>query len=153
MTKKGKKDLKTIGSYLKLRGLKPDLMLSSCARRAQETADILSEILESDCRTNYLQELYFTPTDVLKELLLMQDDEHDTIFVVGHNPQLTDTANLLIDEHIAKIPTSGVVAINFDIGSWSELETVKGTLEFFIYPKQFKYYVPNQIRAILNKGF
>ncbi len=83
----------------------------------------------------------------------MQDDEHDTIFVVGHNPQLTDTANLLIDEHIAKIPTSGVVAINFDIGSWSELETVKGTLEFFIYPKQFKYYVPNQIRAILNKGF
>jgi len=45
----------------------------------------------------------------------------------------------------------GVVAIEFDIERWSEIEHIKGKMDFFIYPKQFQYYVPNQIRAILSK--
>jgi phosphohistidine phosphatase len=113
---------------------------------------MLSEILEYKGRTNYLQELYYTPTDVMKEILLMQDDELDTIFVIGHNPQLTDMVNLLVDDHIAKIPTMGIVAITFDITQWSELSHTKGELDFFIYPKQFKYYVPKQIRAVLERA-
>jgi phosphohistidine phosphatase len=130
----------------------PGLILSSCASRAQETSDMLSEILGYTGRTNYLQELYYTPTDVMKEILLMLDDEIDTVFVIGHNPQLTDMVNLLVDDHIAKIPTMGVVAINFDITQWSDLSRIKGELDFFIYPKQFKYYVPKQIRAVLELG-
>jgi len=81
----------------------------------------------------------------------MQDDRFDTVFVIGHNPQITDMANMLIDEHISKIPTMGVVAINFETDSWNELMHTEGKLDFFIYPKQFQYYVPNQIRAILHK--
>jgi phosphohistidine phosphatase len=84
---------------------------------------------------------------------MMQDADHRTIFVVGHNPQLTDTANMFIDEHIAKIPTAGIIAINFDIQEWSELEDTVGEIDFFIYPKQFKYYVPKQIRAVLDTQY
>jgi len=151
LTKKGRKHIETIGSYLKLRGVLPDHILSSCAVRTQETADLLAKKLEYDGQTEYLQELYFTDTDTLKEILLMQDDTFDTVFVIGHNPQITDMANMLIDEHISKIPTMGVVAINFETDSWNELMHTEGKLDFFIYPKQFQYYVPNQIRAILHK--
>jgi len=151
LTKKGRKHIETIGSYLKLRGVLPDHILSSCAVRTQETADLLAKKLEYDGQTEYLQELYFTDTETLKEILLMQDDTFDTVFVIGHNPQITDMANMLIDEHISKIPTMGVVAINFETDSWNELMHTEGKLDFFIYPKQFQYYVPNQIRAILHK--
>jgi phosphohistidine phosphatase len=151
LTKKGRKHIETIGSYLKLRGVLPDHILSSCAVRTQETADLLAKKLEYDGQTEYLQELYFTDTETLKEILLMQDDTFDTVFVIGHNPQITDMANMLIDEHISKIPTMGVVAINFETDSWNELIHTEGKLDFFIYPKQFQYYVPNQIRAILHK--
>jgi len=151
LTKKGRKHIETIGSYLKLRGVLPDHILSSCAVRTQETADLLAKKLEYDGQTEYLQELYFTDTETLKEILLMQDDTFDTVFVMGHNPQITDMANMLIDEHISKIPTMGVVAINFETDSWNELMHTEGKLDFFIYPKQFQYYVPNQIRAILHK--
>ncbi len=129
----------------------PDRILSSCASRAQESADKIAKILSYEGRIEYLQELYYTPTEVMHEILLMQDDADDTIFVIGHNPQLTDMVNLLVDDHVAKIPTMGVVAINFDIEHWSELSYIRGELDFFIYPKQFKYYIPKQIRAILER--
>ena len=140
-----------IGSYLMLRGIRPDHMLASCAVRTQETTDRLAKKLSYEGQTDYLRELYFTDTDTLKELLTMQDDSHNTIFVIGHNPQITDMANMLLDEHISKIPTMGVVAIDFDVEHWSDIMNAKGRLDFFIYPKQFQYYVPKQIRAVLDR--
>lgn len=109
----------------------------------------MAEKIEFRGSKSYLQELYLTAPKVLKETLMMQGDEIDAILVVGHNPQISDLVNALIDEHILKIPTLGVVAIDFDIDAWSELEEAIGKIDFFVYPKQFKYYMPKQVRAIL----
>ncbi len=135
---------------MRLRGVQPDLILASCSQRTQDTATRLAEKLEFDGPMYYLQELYLTRTEILKETLLMQEKNFETIFVIGHNPQMTDFANLLTDEHISKIPAMGVVAINFDIDEWSELEKTRGEIDFFIHPKQFKYYMPKQIRSTLG---
>lgn len=136
---------------MQLRGVQPDLILSSCSLRTQETADGLGDKLEYEGSRLYLKELYLTNPDTLKETLIMQEKHLNNILVVGHNPQLTDMVSILSNEHISKIPTLGVVAIRFDIKEWSELKETKGKIDFFIYPKQFKYYVPNAIQATLNK--
>ena len=135
---------------MQLRSVKPDLILASCSLRTQETADKLADKLEFEGPKYYLQELYLAQIEKLKETLLVQEEHFNTIFVVGHNPQITDFANTLTDEHISKIPTLGVVAIDFDIDEWSELEEAQGKIDFFIYPKQFKYYMPKQIRGTLE---
>ena len=140
-----------MGSYLKLRGILPDLLIASCSLRTQETADGLADKLEYDGTRNYLQELYLTSPETLKETLMMQEDNTNSILVVSHNPQVTELANMLTEEHLSKIPTLGVVAIDFDIDAWSELEDAKGEIDFFIFPKQFKYYMPQQIRAVLHR--
>ena len=80
----------------------------------------------------------------------MEDNSFASILAIGHNPQLTNRANMLIDEHITKVPSLSIVAINFDIEEWSELEEAQGEIDFFITPKQFKYYMPKQIRATLE---
>jgi phosphohistidine phosphatase len=80
---------------------------------------------------------------------MAQESSCDTLFIVGHNPQLNELTNRLSREPILKIPSMGVVALTFDIKEWSELVNKKGTLKFFIYPKQFKYYMPRQIRTTL----
>ena len=152
LTKKGKRSIDTIGSYLKLRGIQPDIMLASCAKRTEETAVLLADKLEFNGKVNYMKELYFTEMETLRQIIMLQEKDVNTIFVIGHNPQVTDMANSLISEHISKIPTMGVVAIDFDIEQWSDIQNVKGNIDFFIYPKQFQYYIPNQIRAILNKN-
>ena len=135
---------------MKLRRIIPDLVIASCSLRTQETADTLADALEFEGPRYYLKELYLTKPETLKETLMMQEKHFDSILVVGHNPQVTELANMLTEEHISKIPTVGVVAINFDIKKWSQLEKTQGEIDFFIYPKQFKDYMPKQIRATLE---
>jgi len=150
ISSKGKKDINTIGSYLSLTGIKPQLILSSCALRAQQTADLLATKISYRGKKHYLKELYLTGSEDIKEIISIQDDNIDSMFIIGHNPQLHELANSLITEHISKFPSLGIIAIDFKIGSWNDIETKKGSIDFFIFPKQFKYYMPNQIRAKLN---
>ena len=82
-----------MGSYLALRGVLPDLILSSSSLRTQETADGLAEKLVFEGPKYYLQELYLTKPETLKETVMMQENYFQSIFLVGHNPQLTDLVN------------------------------------------------------------
>jgi phosphohistidine phosphatase len=132
-----------------LRGILPDLIISSCSIRTQETADGLADKLEFEGPKYYLQELYLTLPKTLKETLMMQENHFNTIFVVGHNPQVTEFAKMMTGGAVSKIPALGVVAINFDIEEWNKLGEAEGKVDFFIYPKQFKYYMPKQIRSAL----
>ncbi|WP_324171269.1 SixA phosphatase family protein [Sulfurimonas sp.] len=150
ITKKGLKHINTMGSYLTLRGVNPDVILSSCALRAQETSNILAEKINFSGPKYFLQELYLSPPELIKEIIIAQDDEHSEMFIVGHNPQLSELVFMLSGEHIAKMPSLAIVAIKFDIQEWSELEDKQGEIDFFISPKQFKYYMPKQIRVTLK---
>jgi phosphohistidine phosphatase len=147
--KKGFKDIDTIGSYLALQGIYPDVIFSSCALCAQESTLYLAERLSFTGPKYFLEELYYAPCEDIINIIMSEDDSVDVMFIIGHNPQLNELVNSFSQEHISKIPTMGVIALEFDIDSWSELEENRGNLNFFIYPKQFKYYIPNQIRTKL----
>lgn len=136
---------------MSLRNIEPDLMLSSSALRAQMTADQLAEKMEYQGRIHYMEELYMTRPETLLNIMTLQDNEYDKIFLIGHNPELTEFANLLIEEHFSKLPTLGILAINLDIDSWEDIGEDIGEIDFFIHPKQFKYYLPKQIRTTWDK--
>ncbi len=140
-----------MGSYLALQSLKPDLILSSLALHAQITADTLAKKIGYKGRIHYMDELYNSRPEKLLNVLTLQDDQYKTIFLIGHNPELTEFANFLIDENFEKFPTAGILAINLDIDAWSEISDKIGKVDFFLQPKQFKYYVPQQIRTHLGK--
>jgi phosphohistidine phosphatase len=141
-----------MGSYLALQAIKPDLILSSLALRAQITADTLAKKIEYEGRIHYMDELYNSRPEKLMNVLTLQDEQYKTIFLIGHNPELTEFANFLIDDNFAKFPTAGILAINLEIDSWSEISEKIGKVDFFLQPKQFQYYVPNQIRSSLGKS-
>ena len=152
LKKRGLRDLETMSSYLSLQGLKPDLMLSSLALRAQITAVELGKKIGYGGRIHYMEELYSSRPETLMNVLTLQDDSYGSIFLVGHNPELTEFANFLIDENFLKMPTLGVLALRLDIDSWADIAERCGEIEFFIQPKQFRYYVPKQIRTTLDYG-
>jgi len=151
LTKQGIQNLETMGAYLALRHIKPDLILSSAALRGQLTADGLAEKTGYTLPVQYMSELYFTEPEMHINVLSLQDDEYESIFLIGHNPALSELANMLQNENFTKFPTLGILAITLDIDSWEEIkEYHKGKIDFFIFPKQFKYYMPGQIRASLK---
>lgn len=136
---------------MSLQKLKPDLILSSLALRAQTTADQLGKKIGYEGKIHYMEELYNSRPETLMNILTLQDDGYDTIFLVGHNPELTEFANFLIEDNFAKLPTLGVLAINLNIDTWSDISEKSGEIDFFIQPKQFKYYMPKQIRTTLAR--
>lgn len=121
------------------------------ALRAQITADELGKKIGYSGKIHYMKELYNSNPETIINVLSLQDDSYDTIFLIGHNPELTELVNFLIEENFSKVPTLGVLAMNLEITSWSEITERCGKVDFFIYPKQFKYYMPKQIRTTLRK--
>jgi phosphohistidine phosphatase len=150
LTKRGYKDLKMVGSYLLLKGVRPHLIMSSAALRAQITTEFLVEKIEYRGKIRYMEELYLTKPETILNVISLEDDTKESIFLVGHNPSITELANSLQDENIEKFPTTGVLKIDFDIDSWQEIMKRKGKLDFFIFPKQFKYYIPREVRDVLS---
>ena len=151
LKKRGVKDIEMIGSYMALQGISPDVILCSCAMRAEQTALQLAKKLGFEGKTYFLQELYYASNEDALGIIMAQDKSLDSIFIIGHNPQLNELVNTLSSEYINKIPAMGVAALTFNINTWSEIETVKGELDFVIYPKQFEYYMPKQIRTTLPR--
>jgi phosphohistidine phosphatase len=140
-----------MASYLALQEIRPDLMLSSLALRAQITADKLAKKMQYKGKIHYMDGLYNSRTKILLNILSLQDDSHESIFLVGHNPELTEFSNFLIGKSFYKLPTLGVLALKLNIESWSEIDEECASIDFFIHPKQFKYFVPKQIRTTFMK--
>ncbi len=150
LSKRGLNDLETMGSYMSLQKIKPDLILSSCALRTQITADTLAEKTEYSDRIIYMDELYLTRPEMVLNVLSTQEDCYKSIFFIGHNPALTELVNRFINDKFTKFPTLGIFALKLDIDSWNKIDEVHNAeVDFFIFPKQFKYYMPKQIRDIL----
>lgn len=126
-------------------------MLSSPTLRAQLTADKIAKKVGYKARIHYMEELYRTTPEIILNILSLQDNNINKIFLVGHNPELTELGNMLTKDFLGKLPTMSVVAIELKIKSWEELGKKKGKIDFFIYPKQFEYYMPKQIRTIWDK--
>ena len=139
-----------MGSYLALRNIMPDLILSSASLRTQLTADGLAKEIKYTNKIEYMKELYLRKPEMILDVLSHQEDKCDSIFIVGHNPSFTELVNLLQKENFTKFPTLGIVAINLDIDSWEDVVNCDGKIDFFIFPKQFKYYMPKQIRSSLG---
>ncbi|MGW8168975.1 MAG: SixA phosphatase family protein [Sulfurovaceae bacterium] len=138
LSKRGSKDLKAMGSYLLKKKIKPDLILSSPALRAKLTAKKISKKIKYDKDIKYIDKLYMPDSETILDILSDQKDKNKKIFLVNHNPALTELANMLTDENIDNIPTLGIVAIKFDIKKWKDIKETKGKMDLFIYPKLLK---------------
>ena len=101
-----------MGKRLARRGLDPDLLLTSTALRARETADYLAAALDIErSRIRVERRIYLASPGELLKVIAALDDSLASVLLVGHNPGLTDLANMLLPSlDLDNLPTAGVVA-------------------------------------------
>lgn len=137
LNNRGKKDAPEMGRRLKMRGIFPDLMISSPAERAYKTCKKIAKMLDYPKGEIEIDEdVYHASEDGLLEVVRSCDDIWKSVMLFGHNPGFTDFANSLSNENIENIPTSGVFACKFDTDSWEEVDFGSGRMLFFDYPKK-----------------
>jgi phosphohistidine phosphatase len=134
---RGERNAPEMAARLAQRLPRPDLILTSPARRALETARIVAHALGPQAPP--LREeprIYEASTQALLDLLSRLDPGLSSVVLVGHNPGLTDLCNTLGDADIGNIPTAGVADLDLELGDWSEIHPGCGTLRTFDYPKK-----------------
>ncbi len=137
LSKRGERDAPLMGQRLEQRGERPALILTSDARRALRTAKIVAKRLRYRLESLRVErELYLASPEQLLAVIGRQDDSHSSLLVVAHNPGLTELANRLLPRlELDNLPTSGVLAIDFDALAWADVAHEPGTLAYYDYPK------------------
>lgn len=133
---RGQRDVPRMGAWLKEQGIKPDLILSSPAKRALATAQGLQGAMEfKDGLLQTDERLYLASPDEILEVISEVDNHVNHLFLVGHNPGHTDLANRLSEARIDNLPTGAIFAVSFPTQVWSRLKPRSGKFLFFQYPK------------------
>jgi phosphohistidine phosphatase len=133
LTEKGVEDAYKMGEHIAKHLPKPDLIISSPAERAAHTAEIIAEQIGYDeDEIEFVDEIYLCSTTEFLEVLLEQNVKTKHIFLVAHNPGLTNLANLLTNSNIDNMPTCSVAHLELDFHKWDDIEPETGrVLEFF----------------------
>jgi len=137
LNKRGKRDAPFMGEILNDKKVKPDLIISSPAKRAKKTAiAIANEISYPEKKIVFKEELYEATINTILKILQKLDERHNTIMIFGHNPGLTLLNNHISNHYIDNIPTCGVVTLETD-NKWIEIDKNSCQLLFFEYPKMY----------------
>ena len=138
LSNRGRRDAPIIGDILKSNKVKPNLVISSTARRALKTAKIFSHILDYPIE-NITEEsiIYEATTQNLLNVITKINDEHKVVLLFGHNPAFTVLANLLGDKFIDNMPTCAVAELELNVDSWKDVGADSGKLVSFEYPKKY----------------
>jgi phosphohistidine phosphatase len=138
LTDRGESDASRVSYLLETLGIKPDLIISSPASRALQTAVIFSGQLDfpqKDLVINH--ELYHgLTTGELLDLIHALPVEVNCAFLFGHNPSFEYYAHGLCKSFNGEMPTSSAVVIDFNAMLWNEITARSGVLFGQFNPKE-----------------
>jgi phosphohistidine phosphatase len=139
LNKRGRNDAELMGQELFSRGVKPNMIKSSSAVRALSTATLVGKEIEYDADDIVVREsIYGAGPDDLLEVVQETPAEVQSLMLVGHNEAITDFANTLTPEHVASLPTTGIVALEFNCDSWYDISKENAKMLFYDFPKNYK---------------
>ena len=136
LSQRGFRDAPVMGLRFASCGNQLQCILTSPARRARTTARLFAENIgfpSEHIASN--PELYLAGTGMLLRTARLLDENCSAAMLVGHNPALTEFANLMAVCGIDNIPTCGLVKLSLNVEHWCEIEAGGASLLEFDYPK------------------
>jgi phosphohistidine phosphatase len=123
------------GEEMKKLGIMPNIILSSPAKRAKQTADIVKEACGFSGNITYIDQIYEASAITLMRVLAETTDTADIALIIGHNPGLENLIRVLTGQ-LQAMPTAALAKINLDIENWKGLAPNSGKLDFLLRPNK-----------------
>ena len=137
LNSRGKRDAPFIGEVLKDKGVKPDLIICSPAKRTKKTAiEIAEKLRYPEKKILYDDELYEASSNILIRVIKKINEKYDSVMIFAHNPGLTMLNNHISNNYLENIPTCGIVALQLN-KKWIEIDKNSCQFLFFEYPKLY----------------
>jgi phosphohistidine phosphatase len=143
---RGVTDAPLMGKAMAERGIDPELVLCSSARRTRDTLALVLPELKVEPKVVYDDALYHASPQAMLEMLRGVQPGANRVMLVGHNPEIQSFALDLVgsgpkhfrDRLREKFSTAGLAVINFPSGLWTSVEVNSGTLNLFLSPRDLR---------------
>src|SRR3954451_20328114 len=122
LTERGHRDAAAMGAYLRTEVGTPDAIVTSDAKRARQTSEIVANELGVDRPLVIEPRIYGAEVGTLLDVVRQLPDEANMVILVGHNPGFEELAASLADraEDEVSLPTAAVARLEFDLPHWSD---------------------------------
>ena len=122
LTGKGIKQSASAGTFIRENNIVPDLILSSPAPRALQTAEIIcSEFSYTIDQIKTDMRIYQGDENTLLDLICETPAEINHLLICGHNPSLHLLSNIICNTKRNHFKKGYVLVLIFKINDWSEL--------------------------------
>lgn len=146
LAKRGRNDAPLMGEVLLQYEAVPDKILSSPAKRAKQTAELVAEACGYKKSIDWHDTFYGASSDDLIIALTRLPNTVERAMLVGHNPTMEETVAALLvgystecqDEFYIKVPTAGLICLDLHILDWATLEPGDAVLRWFVIPRLIK---------------
>jgi len=143
LVERGRKDAGKMGAYMASHALVPDRVVISPAKRTQETWKYTAAAFKPAPAAMTAEPLYDATPHAIFGLIKESPSAAHTLLVIGHNPGLHEVALMLVasgdidarERLREKLPTAGLIIIDFAFDDWDKLHPQSGRLERFVSPK------------------
>lgn len=129
LNERGERDAPRVGDEIRRLGLDYDVILSSPAARAVQTAEL------AGLSPRFDERIYDAPAGRLLGIIQEADDQSESLIMVGHNPGFERLASMLVGEDM-EMPTGSLIEIDLPIDHWHEAGTQRGQIVRFLKPKE-----------------
>jgi phosphohistidine phosphatase len=136
LNKRGRRDAPRMGQLIRQQGLLPDLILSSTAQRAKETAEAVIQECGYRGAVNYLPSFYAAGPRAILAALRELPDAIQCVMVVGHNPDLEELLESLTG-NFTTLSTCALAQVILPVVTWKDvLPGCKGNLAHLWLPRE-----------------
>ncbi len=119
------------------RKIEVDKVLSSPALRAKQTAELIAEKLRAGKQKftiEYDLSIYEANADRLFKLVKSQPTSINCFILIGHNPGLSDLANLIVPTFTKSLSKCSVLAVEYSGKSWKTMKQENCKELFYMEP-------------------
>lgn len=124
-----------MGSLIAREGPEPYVILSSPARRAKETAELVKKAGGFDAEIRYEPRFYEASLPTLRQVVSEIDDAYPSAMIIGHNPGLEGFLRY-VTGNIEPLPTAGLAVVELNIDTWAAVNDRTGTLKKIVRPRE-----------------
>ena len=132
---RGRKASETVGLFLKEKEIAFDLVVSSPAVRARQTIELVLRSAKQRPELRFDERIYEATVERLLEVVSQLENDHKAVLLVGHNPGMQELLLLLTGQG-EEYSTAALSKIAFKNLKWTEVGNKKGSLEWFVKPKE-----------------
>lgn len=126
-----------MGKLMRDNGFSPDIILSSPAERAKQTALLVKDAGELTAEIRFDERIYEASPQTLKKVVSELDPKKKSAMLVGHNPGMEGFIKYLTNS-IQPMPTAALAIVELKIKTWQGVESGVGVLKRVLSVRRMK---------------